>query len=121
MDCLIRLSDLAAGQAYLPQLAAAFREWGGERYYVTPPPVNALKRAIGDAVLNGVGFRTLQLLLGVAESLRRKEEPYLDRLKPPVNEADRQDALHIGNYETEVGLQATSVRSRPTMASRASR
>ncbi len=121
MDCLIRLSNLPAGQSCLPQLAAAFREWGGERYYVTPRPGTPLKRTIGDAVLNVAGFRTLHLLLDVAEALRRKEKPYLDRLQAPANEADRQDALYIGNYEAEVGLQAASVRSRPTMASRASR
>lgn len=121
MDCLIRLSNLPAGRAYMPQLTAAFREWGGERYYVTPQPRNPLKRAIGNTVLNVAGFPALHLLLGVVDAFRRKEEPYLNRLQPPANEGDRQDALHIVDYEAEVGLQPAAGRSRPTIASRASR
>ena len=120
MDCLIRLSNLP-GQTYLPQLAAAFREWGGERYYVTPRPRNPLKRALGDTVLNVAGFPALHLLLRVVDTFRRKEAPYLDTLQPPASEADRQDALHIANYEAEARLQPAADRSRPTMASRASR
>lgn len=121
MDSLIRLSIVAAGQTYMPQLAAAFREWGGGRYYVTPRPRSALKRKVGDAVLNLAGFRALHLMLGAAETLRPKEAPYLDRLQAPASEADRQDALYIGRYETEAEAQTAAERSRATMASSASR
>ncbi|MCC8428463.1 glycosyltransferase family 2 protein [Reyranella aquatilis] len=121
MDSLIRLSIVAAGRSYMPQLAAAFREWGGERYYVTPPPRSPLKRKLGDAVLNLAGFRALHLMLAGAEKLRRREAPYLDRLEAPANEADRQDAFYIGKYEGEAEDQTAAERSRATIASSASR
>ena len=91
------------------------------RYYVTPPPRSALKRKVGDAVLNLAGFRALHLMLAGAEKLRRREAPYLDRLEAPANEADRQDAFYIGKYEAEAEDQTAVERSRATIASSASR
>lgn len=121
MDCLIRLSNLRAGQTYVPQLVAAFRQWGGTRFYVTPRPRNPLKRAIGDTVLNVAGFPALHLMLGAVDTLRPKEKAYLDTLLAPTTDADQQDASHIKACEAEVGLQLAADRSRATMASSASR
>lgn len=121
MDCLIRLSNLPAGQAYMPQLRAAFRQWGGRRFYVTPRPRNPLKRAVGNAVVNIGGFPALHLLLGMADSLRPKEKPFLDTLQAPITDADRQDAAHIRDCEAGIGRQANVGRTRATMASSAKR
>ena len=121
MDCLIRMSNLPAGQTYRPQLAAAFRQWGGTRFYLTPQPRNPLKRTIGDTVLNVAGFPALHLLLGLVDALRPKQRPYLDTLQAPASDADRQDAGHIKSCEAAVDLQAAADRSRATMASSASR
>ena len=121
MDCLIRLSSLPAGQAYMPQLEAAFRRWGGRRLYVTPRPRNPLKRAIGNAVVNIGGFPALHALLGMVDSLRPEASPCIDSLKAPATGADRQDAAQIRGYESEIGRQADAGRPRATMASRASR
>lgn len=119
MDCQIRLSGLSVGQPYMPLLAAAFRQWGGTRYYVTPQPRNRLKRALGNTVVNAAGFSALRLLLGVVDALRTREKPYLDTLLAPVTEADRQDASHIKSCEAVP--QVAAGRNRATMASSASR
>lgn len=121
MDCLIRLSNLPAGQAYMPQLEAAFRLWGDHRLYVTPRPRNRLKRAIGNAVVNIGGFPALHALLGMVDSLRPEASPYLDTLTAPATAADKQDAAHIRRYESEIGRQADTGRARATMASSARR
>ena len=121
MDCLIRMSNLPAGQNYMPQLRAAFRQWGGGRLYATPRPRNPVKRAVADAVLNIGGFAALHLLLGLVDSLRPQAKPYLETLQTPATEADRQDAAHILSYETGTGPQAAVGRTRTTMASSASR
>lgn len=121
MDCRIRLSNRPAGQAYMAQLEAAFRRWGGGRLYVTPRPRNRLKRAIGNAVVNFGGFPALNRLLGLADSLRPEGRPYLDTLQAPATEADRRDAAHIRRYEARTTPQAAVGRTRATMASRANR
>lgn len=120
MDCLIRLSDLPPGQAYMPQLRAAFRQWGGRGLYVTPRPRNPVKRAIGNAVVNIGGFRALHALVKMVDARRREPIPYLDTLKAPATEADRQDATHIRGFESEAD-QAAVARARATMASSARR
>ena len=121
MDCLIRLSNLPGGRTYMPQLMAAFRQWGGRRLYVTPRPRSPLKRAVGDAVVNIGGYAALHLLLGLVDSLRAGRTPFLDTLQAPATDADRQDADHIRACEAEFGRQAEAGRNRATMASRASR
>lgn len=121
MDCLIRLSNRPAGQAYMPQLEAAFRQWGGGRLYVTPRPRNRLKRAIGNAVVNIGGFPALHAVLRIVDSLRPEGKSYLDTLQAPATAADRQDATHIRRYEAGTSPQAAVGRTRATMASRASR
>lgn len=121
MDCRIRLSNRPAGQAYMPQLEAAFRQWGGDRLYVTPRPRNPLKRAIGNAVVDIGGFPALHRLLGLVDSLRREGKSYLDTLQAPAAAADRQDATHIRRYEAGSPAQAAVGRTRATMASRARR
>ena len=121
MDCLIRLSNLPAGQAHMGQLKAAFRQWGGRGLYVTPRPRNLLKRAVGDAVAKNGGFPALHLLLDMVDSLRSRERPYLDTLQTPATDADQEDARHIKTYEAEIGRQAEAGRNRATMASRARR
>jgi hypothetical protein len=121
MDCLIRLSNLPSGQDYMPQLRAAFRQWGGSRFYVTPRPRNPLKRAVADAVVNIGGFSALHVLVGMVDSMRQGEKPYLDRLLSPATDADMQDADHIRHCEAGTDPQAAVGRTRATMASRASR
>ncbi len=121
MDCLIRLSNLPAGQNDMPQLRTAFRQWGGGSFYATPRPRNPLKRAVADAVVNIGGFSALHALVGMVDSMRPGEKPYPDRLLPPATEADRQDADHIRRYEADTSPQAAVGRTRATMASRASR
>jgi len=121
MDCLIRLSNLPAGQAHMAQLTAAFRQWGGCRLHVTPRPRNLLKRAVGDAVANIGGFPALHLLLGIVDNLHSGDRPYLDTLQAPATDADREDARHIKTYEAKIGRQAETGRNRATMASRARR
>ncbi len=121
MDCRIRLSNRPAGQAHMPQLEAAFRQWGGGRLYVTPRPRNRLKRAIGNAVVNFGGFPALHRLLGLVDSLRRTGKSYLDTLQAPATRTDSQDAAHIRYYEALSGSQTDAGRTRATMASRANR
>ncbi|TAJ96586.1 MAG: glycosyltransferase [Reyranella sp.] len=121
MDCRTRLSNLPAGQAYMPQLEAAFRQWGGGRLYVTPRPRNRLKRAVGNAVVNIGGFPALHTLLRTVDSLRPAGKSYLDTLQAPATRADSQDAAHIRYCETPSGRQADAGRTRATMASRARR
>ncbi len=121
MDCLIRLSDLPAGQVYMPQLEAAFRQWNGTRLYVTPRPRNPLKRAIGNAVVNVGGFPALHALLGIVNSLRPTTRPHLDTLKAPTAGADKKDAAHIRSYDADIGRQADVGRTHATMASSARR
>lgn len=121
MDCLIRLSNLPVGQTYMPQLDAAFRQWGGRGLYVTPRPRNPLKRAIGNAVVNIGGFPALHALVRMVDARRPAARPYLDTLKAPVTGADRQDAAHIRGCEIDSGRQADVGRDRATMASSARR
>lgn len=99
MDCLIRMSNLPAGRSYMPDLAEAFRQWGGRRFYLTPVPRNPAKRVIADAAVNIGGFAALHMLLGVVDALRPKSPPYLDTLLAPVTEADRQDVANIEAIE----------------------
>ena len=121
MDCLIRLSNLSAGREYMPLLRAAFRQWGGGRFYLTPRPRNPLKRAVANAVVNIGGFPALHALLGLVASLRSGGASYSDTLLSPATEADRQDAQRIRFCEADTNPQAAAGRTRATMASRASR
>lgn len=121
MDCLIRMSNLPLGQAYMPPLMKAFREWGGRTLYVTPRPRNPFKRAVGNAVVNIAGFGALHALVRMVDARRPASTPYLDTLSAPTTDADRQDAAHIRRCETERTGQAAVGRNRATMASSARR
>lgn len=121
MDCLIRMSNLPPGRACMPQLEASFRQWGGRTFYVTPRPRNPFKRAVGNAVVNIGGFRALHALVRMVDARRPESTPYVDTLKAPATEADREDATQIRGCEGETARQADAGRTRATMASSARR
>ena len=65
--------------------------------------------------------RILAALVRMVDARRPEPTPYLDTLKAPATEADRQDAAHIRGCETEIRRQAAVGRARATMASSARR
>ena len=95
MDSLIALSGMAAGREFMPRLEAAFRSWGGQRFYLTPPPRHRLKRAVAQSVIALGGLPALRRLLSLADALRPPAESFISTLRPATTDADKRDAAFI--------------------------
>ena len=63
MAVMIELARKTRRQELMARLDVAFRQWGGVGYYVTPPPRNAMKRWLAQAVLDLGGRAAVKVLL----------------------------------------------------------
>lgn len=95
MATLIDLTGVSEAQHLMPRLDAAFHQWGGKRYYVTPPPGHPLKRFLAQTVLDVAGLPGLRRLLDLSSQLKRGEAEYVARLQPVATDTDRSDAATI--------------------------
>ena len=95
MAQLIDLTGVREAEAVMPLLADAFRQWGGRRPYVTPPPRHWLKRSVAQGVLDVGGLPALRWLLTQAARRRRTDDGQLSRFQPAMTDADRSDAATI--------------------------
>lgn len=95
MDSLIALSGMAAGSTFMPRLETAFRTWGGQRLYLTPPPRHWFKRAVAQSVIDLGGLPALRRLLWLAGALRPPAESFVSTLRPPTTDADKRDAAFL--------------------------
>ena len=98
MVLLIDLAGLPAADDVMPLLLAAFRAWGGQRFYLTHPPQHWLKRLIAQAVLDLGGLRATRGFLTLIAKLRRTDDDYVASFQPAASEADRADAAFIRTY-----------------------
>lgn len=91
MAVMIELSGRRDARELVARLDVAFRQWGGVGYYVTPPPRNAIKRWLAQAVLNFGGLLAVKTLLAGSARLKGgRVEP--GRFQPPADDGDREDA-----------------------------
>lgn len=95
MAVMIELAGLREAKELMPRLQAAFRQWGGTRLYVTPPPRHPLKRLIAQTALDIGGPAALKALLSRTAQLKRNDEPLFSRFRAPANDGDRQDVKII--------------------------
>jgi glycosyltransferase involved in cell wall biosynthesis len=106
MAVMIELSARPDTRELLARLDIAFRQWGGRRHYVTPPPRNPVKRWLAQTTLDLGGLAAVKLLLASAARLKGGGvEP--GRFQPPLNEGDREDAdiLRAALFEPPVKAQ----------------
>jgi glycosyltransferase involved in cell wall biosynthesis len=92
MAVMIELAGVPEAKDLMPRLDAAFRQWGGTRHYVAPPPRHPLKRLIAQTLLDVGGLKTLKALLAGSARLRRHDEPEFSRFQAPGSAADQEDA-----------------------------
>ena len=97
MAVMIELAGVPEAKDLMPRLDAAFRQWGGTRYYVTPPPRHSLKRLIAQTLLDVGGLKALKALLDGSARLRRNDEPLISRFQAPESAADKEDAAIIAS------------------------
>lgn len=95
MAVMIELAGIAEAKELMPQLDDAFRQWGGTRHYVTPPPRHVLKRLIAEAALGLGGLAALKAVLAGSARLRRNDEPLVSRFHLPATADDQQDAATL--------------------------
>jgi hypothetical protein len=95
MDSLIALSGMPAGREFMPRLEAAFRAWGGRRFYLTPAPRHWLKRAVAQSAIDVGGLPALRRLLALVDALRPSGETFVSTMRPVISDADRRDAAFI--------------------------
>jgi hypothetical protein len=92
MAVMMDLTGRAEANELMPRLQAAFRQWGGTRLYVTPPPRHRLKRLVAQTILDIGGLAALKAVLSRSAQLKRNDEPLFSRFQAPANDGDRQDA-----------------------------
>lgn len=95
MDSLIGLSGMGAGRQLMPRLEAAFRAWGGRRFYLVPPPRHWLKRAVAQSVVDVGGLPALRRLLAMVDALKPSGDGFVSTLRPAMTDGDKQDAAFI--------------------------
>ena len=95
MAVMIELSGRRDARELMARLDVAFRQWGGARHYVTPPPRSRWKRLLAQAVLDVGGLSALRALLARSAHLKG-EKLERGRLQPPATPADQEDANIIG-------------------------
>jgi hypothetical protein len=98
MVLLIDLSGLPAADEVMPLLLAAFKAWGGQRFYLTHPPRHWLKRRVSQAVLDIGGPRAIRQFFALIARLRRTDDDYVSSSQPAATDADRADAALIRTY-----------------------
>src|SRR5262249_32925317 len=95
MAVMLELAGRPEAEELMPRLQAAFRQWGGTRFYVTPPPRHPLKRLVAQTLLDVGGPALLKAVLSRTAQLRRNNEPLFSRFQAPANDGDRRDAAII--------------------------
>jgi glycosyltransferase involved in cell wall biosynthesis len=98
MEQLIDLSGVAVAKEFMPRLEAAFKAWGGERFYLPYPPQHWLKRHIAQAVLDFGGLAALRPLLALGAKQRAADNTYISSFQPATTDADKADAGFILTY-----------------------
>jgi len=98
MVLLIDYSGVPEANEFMPLLLAAFRAWGGDRFYLTHPPRHWLKRSITQAVLGLGGPSALRRFFAVRAKLRRRVDAYESNFQPAATDADKADAAFIRTY-----------------------
>ncbi len=102
MHLLNEWSGVPMAREYIPRLHAAFKAWGGTRYYVTYPPRSKLKRALLQGLLDFGGPSLLRRFLGLTRKFRRvgdENEDYVAGFQPSATPADRADAAMIKPHQ----------------------
>ena len=99
MAQLIDLTGEPAAKDLMPRLKAAFRSWGGRRYYVTHPPRSQPKRIVVQAVLDIGGLQALRLFSALLTKLRPPTRDYISGFHPPATDTDKADAAVIRMYQ----------------------
>jgi glycosyltransferase involved in cell wall biosynthesis len=92
MAVMIELAGVPDAKDLMPRLEAAFRQWGGTRHYVTPPPRHPLKRLIAQTLLDVGGLKALKAVLAGSARLKGNDEPLFSRFQAPSSAADQEDA-----------------------------
>jgi hypothetical protein len=92
MAVMLELAGRPEAKELMPRLQAAFRQWGGTRFYVTPPPRHPLKRFIAQTLLDIGGPAALKAVLSRSARRRRNDEPLFSRFQSPATALDRDDA-----------------------------
>jgi glycosyltransferase involved in cell wall biosynthesis len=95
MAVMLELTGRPQAKELMPRLQAAFRQWGGTRFYVTPPPRHPLKRLVAQTLLDLGGPAALHAVLSRWARLKRDDEPLVSRFRPPQSADDRDDAATI--------------------------
>ena len=99
MEQLIDMTDVAAAKNLMPQLEAAFRDWGGRRFYPTHPPQNWLKRAVVRSILEVGGLSAMRRFLELVARVRSPRSDYISSFQPPATDADREHASIVRMYQ----------------------
>jgi hypothetical protein len=95
MAVMIELAGVPEAKDLMPRLDAAFRQWGGTRHYVAPPPRHPLKRLIAQTLLDVGGLKVLKAVLARSARLKRNDEPLISRFQSPMAAGDQEDAAII--------------------------
>jgi glycosyltransferase involved in cell wall biosynthesis len=100
MALLNEWSGVPAAEEYIPRLLAAFRAWGGRRFYITSPPQSAPKRVLLQLALDLGGPAMLRRCLGLLGRLRSggggiSYELSVSNYNPATSDADRADQAFI--------------------------
>ncbi len=98
MELIIDLSGRAVAKPLLPRLKAAFRAWGGRRYYLINPPVSTLKRAAANTLLRLAGPMAVRRLREAVERRRPAPIAFVASLSAASSAADLADAASISSF-----------------------
>ena len=99
MEQLIDMTDVAAAKDLMPQLEAAFRAWGGRRFYPTHPPHHWFKRAVVQSILDVGGLSSMRRFLELVARVRPPRSDYISSFQPPATDVDREHANIIRMYQ----------------------
>ncbi len=95
MESLIAVSAEAMAKDLVAPLVAAFRAWGGRRFYLVPPPRHWLKRAVAQSVVDVGGLAALRGLVALVDALRPPPPTFISGLLPATTDADKEDVAFI--------------------------
>ncbi|HZP98581.1 MAG TPA: glycosyltransferase [Reyranella sp.] len=98
MELIIELSGLGVARPIMPRLKAAFREWGGGRFYVTNPPLGRFKRTVAEAALLLAGPASIRWMRKAINRLRPPPTSYVATMTTAATAADLIDAASISLF-----------------------
>ena len=98
MELILGLTGRPVARPLMPRVKAAFRAWGGRRYYVTNPPRNPLKRFVAYAALRLGGPLGLRVLLGIINRMRPVPVTFVAGMTTAIKAGDLADAASINLF-----------------------